>query len=1855
MCVAICTCAVHMSEEIKAESEKLSPPPGDGKSSSSTLPPIKSKTNFIEADKYFLPFELACQSKCPRIVSTSLDCLQKLIAYGHLTGSAPDNTAPGKKLIDRIIETICGCFQGPQTDEGVQLQIIKALLTAVTSQQIEIHEGTVLQAVRTCYNIYLASKNLINQTTAKATLTQMLNVIFARMENQALQEAKQMERERQRQHSPLSQQEPDSPQQPPPQPPQPHAGTPPAKALPHLPRPPPPLPQEPSEGGGKAEQGQDASPSPPYENPEPENGSEFCAAENEQTEADQATAAAQSAAQHSMEAAEEEGTPNYEEKAQEIVQSILQEVVNTVAGDAKEGGGETEVEAEPAEATPTSLEDEGALGSDSENVHANGIPGTPISASFTPSLPDDRLSVSSNDTQESGTTTGSAPGAKFSHILQKDAFLVFRSLCKLSMKPLSDGPPDPKSHELRSKVLSLQLLLSILQNAGPIFKTNEMFINAIKQYLCVALSKNGVSSVPEVFELSLSIFLTLLSNFKTHLKMQIEVFFKEIFLYILETSTSSYDHKWMVIQTLTRICADAQSVVDIYVNYDCDLNAANIFERLVNDLSKIAQGRAGHELGTTPIQELTLRKKGLECLVSILKCMVEWSKDQYVNPNSQTSLGQEKPSEQDSSDSKHPETINRYGSINSLDSTASSGIGSYSTQMSGTDNPEQFEVLKQQKEIIEQGIDLFNKKPKRGIQYLQEQGMLGTTPEDIAQFLHQEDRLDSTQVGEFLGDNDRFNKEVMYAYVDQMDFQGKDFVSALRLFLEGFRLPGEAQKIDRLMEKFAARYLECNQGQTLFASADTAYVLAYSIIMLTTDLHSPQVKNKMTKEQYIKMNRGINDSKDLPEEYLSAIYDEIAGKKISMKETKELTIKSNKQNVASEKQRRLLYNVEMEQMAKTAKALMEAVSHVQAPFTSATHLEHVRPMFKLAWTPFLAAFSVGLQDCDDTEVASLCLEGIRCAIRIACIFTIQLERDAYVQALARFTLLTASSGITEMKQKNIDTIKTLITVAHTDGNYLGNSWHEILKCISQLELAQLIGTGVKARYISGTVRGKEGFITSTREQNSDEYLGLGGNVDRKQIASIQESIGETSSQSVVVAVDRIFTGSTRLDGNAIVDFVRWLCAVSMDELASPTHPRMFSLQKIVEISYYNMGRIRLQWSRIWEVIGDHFNKVGCNPNEDVAIFAVDSLRQLSMKFLEKGELANFRFQKDFLRPFEHIMKKNRSPTIRDMVVRCIAQMVNSQAGNIRSGWKNIFSVFHLAASDQDESIVELAFQTTGHIVTNVFEKHFLATIDSFQDAVKCLSEFACNASFPDTSMEAIRLIRHCAKYVSDRPQAFKDYTSDDMSVAPEDRVWVRGWFPILFELSCIINRCKLDVRTRGLTVMFEIMKTYGHTFEKHWWQDLFRIVFRIFDNMKLPEQQTEKAEWMTTTCNHALYAICDVFTQYFEALSDVLLDDILAQLYWCVQQDNEQLARSGTNCLENVVILNGEKFSPETWDKTCNCMLDIFKTTIPHALLTWRPAGAEGEHITHLDSDKQLDSISQKSIDIQVRTEDQQSINSTEKALTDSRRQSQYSTLSGMNEDGPRARVPTKVQEQRLFAALLIKCVVQLELIQTIDNIVFFPATSKKEDAENFAAAQRDALEADVAVDTQDQGMYRYLTSEQLFKLLDCLLESHGFAKAFNSSNEQRTALWKAGFKGKSKPNLLKQETSSLACGLRILFRMYTDPSRQHAWEEVQRRLLIVCSDAVAYFLTLTSESHREAWTNLLLLFLTKILKISDDRFKAHASRYYPLLCEIMQFDLIPELRAVLRKFFLRIGMVFQIAQLPDPEQGATEDAAPEV
>ncbi|XP_077022244.1 cytohesin-1 isoform X1 [Tamandua tetradactyla] len=179
----------------------------------------------------------------------------------------------------------------------------------------------------------------------------------------------------------------------------------------------------------------------------------------------------------------------------------------------------------------------------------------------------------------------------------------------------------------------------------------------------------------------------------------------------------------------------------------------------------------------------------------------------------------------------------------------------------------------QRNKQVAMGRKKFNMDPKKGIQFLIENDLLKNTCEDIAQFLYKGEGLNKTAIGDYLGERDEFNIQVLHAFVELHEFTDLNLVQALRQFLWSFRLPGEAQKIDRMMEAFAQRYCQCNNG--VFQSTDTCYVLSFAIIMLNTSLHNPNVKDKPTVERFIAMNRGINDGGDLPEELLRNLYESI--------------------------------------------------------------------------------------------------------------------------------------------------------------------------------------------------------------------------------------------------------------------------------------------------------------------------------------------------------------------------------------------------------------------------------------------------------------------------------------------------------------------------------------------------------------------------------------------------------------------------------------------------------------------------------------------------------------------------------------------------------------------------------------------------------------------------------------------------------------------------------------------------------------------------------------------------------------------------------------------------------------------
>jgi Sec7-like guanine-nucleotide exchange factor len=132
-------------------------------------------------------------------------------------------------------------------------------------------------------------------------------------------------------------------------------------------------------------------------------------------------------------------------------------------------------------------------------------------------------------------------------------------------------------------------------------------------------------------------------------------------------------------------------------------------------------------------------------------------------------------------------------------------------------------------------------------------------------------------------------------------------------------------------------------------------------------------------------------------------------------------------------------------------------------------------------------------------------------------------------------------------------------------------------------------------------------------------------------------------------IDKVYFNSQYLKDDAIVDFVKCLCNVSSDEVFSKTQQREFSLHKLIEISYLNMDRIKLVWSKIWSSISEHLIEVSCHENESISMGAINSIRQLAVKFLDKDELTNFHYQREFLKPFLVVFNSNQNIKIRSLV------------------------------------------------------------------------------------------------------------------------------------------------------------------------------------------------------------------------------------------------------------------------------------------------------------------------------------------------------------------------------------------------------------------------------------------------------------------------------------------------------------------------------------------------------------------------------------------------------------------------------
>ena len=1465
----------------------------------------------INADEYFDVFQLALESRFPRVIEAAMEGLIELIEKGHFRGDCAlmmTNIVAGSKytksaslacvrapplLIDHMVLCVAHCCE--ETDEVVHMLILKTLYTATTSVYCKINGVSLILVMRAFMHIYLCSRNAINRSTAKSYTMQLLDATNLSMEESYANFVREQTME---------------------------------------------------EAANKDESVGVSPPSPPSVGQECEGGLD-------------------------------EGTEDYETKPE---------------GD---------------RASRTSV---GPL--------------------------DDEACTNS--------------------------LALFEELCKWTTEAprgnttLLGGSP-AKMNDAQSKMGRLQaldLLKTGLNKAGPAFRTRQEFIEAIRDSLCSALLETCTSHDNEITSMSLQIFVLLLEGYKEQLRTEVEVFVTTILMKTLESGYSTYDHKVQVLEVFHSICRDTASLIECFVNFDCDLDSENIFRDILDGFTKIvsqtslrgSNSTAAHSTIETVMgmdakvkekEAQSLRDMGLRGLLLILRSLL-------------ANIGF--PTEENGDLIKEEGSPAQAAESLDVQETSHEVAGSRSTSVDEEHKPrsslamDAYDRKQRLVEEIQTGILKFNLKPAKGLTYLHDLGHIEKTPVAVAQFLHANaDKLNKTVVGDYLGREKEYENgfclHVLNEYVAAMDFEGLEFSEAIRLFLRGFYLPGEAQKIDRIMERFAERYYI--QNTDTFASADMAFILAFSTIMLQTNLHNQAIKDdkRMTKEQFLKQNKGISTDGELSDELLIGIYDRIQAEPISMNNAKD----DNKRKVREEvngftvfqatanKRRMNAFDDERKEMMKevknsitkrnstvasrnvsiagsdinTGKALANTGSGANTAngelkqwlhlATSSTPQEaFTRPMFELAWAPMLGVLSQVLETTTDAAAVEMCLGAFQCAIHLACRLEMAMIRSSYINALVNFTTLDT---VREIVPKNIMAIRLLMSITVSEGDYLEESWSPVLQCISQLARLQHTGQGLQEDEMF--------FRSSQGNDERNKLVKFFGTMatDRDKEARLEEvrQVEEANAALLVrelnnINVDNVFMYSQHLSQRSVQQFVSSLCQVSMLEINSVRSiyhtsntrdqgkdspgnhsaavPRVFSLQKLVEVADFNMTvRSRIAWSQMWAVLANHFTSVGMCENISLAMFAIDSLKQLSVKFLMKPELSNFNFQALFLKPFEVILRNAKSEAIKDLILGCIDNMILACAKNIRSGWRTIFAILEVAATADDESSknIVVGFDMLRRLVEN----HFDLLIYDFLALNNCLVTFASSKNTP-LVFKALHLISICADNLANgkvdsalvkqhsasdttrfgwsqgkererRSLSFSAVSSGAMQgvsttkvceAGKEDTESGRGveggeeepegdraaddpfrlWWPVLLGMSTCVADPRIQVRLRALETLQNLLCQYGHTlFSSRDWTVIFRsVLFPLMDNIHKDNTRQHVSSWpaeskfITTADSNSWIGTMGlpVLASFIELYqlnrrtnteSLALLADLLDLISACIQHEVESLAKIGVQSYNDLV------------------------------------------------------------------------------------------------------------------------------------------------------------------------------------------------------------------------------------------------------------------------------------------------------------------------------------------------------------------
>ncbi len=1539
----------------------------------------------------------ALAQNTPKITEPALACLHKLVAYAYLQGE----TRPSGRLDDTtsLVTSVVAMTvkAGASTTASVQLSVVKTLLTLATAEHFMCHGDTLMQAVRTVFNIAVGGAADDIKSTAKSALLQMLNTIVKRVAQQIITPGGTP------MISPIQSFKESAYEE--------DTGSPPPAAWPGTSGAITPELQlqnnnlNLSSGGGvgvggqgnvsaeKQQLNQPGSISPADLTIALEHQSKLPRIRTNMSQEDLQELASYDAAAAAATTAAAQQQKHLEDTRTAQLASLAEQ--------ADLRGLEQAMAALPLQSQNSQISGGGARSRDPfESFSAANLGGSfaaggndlpPLSPSAAAAaalreIESTRESTTTDNNASTPSTSAAAASAVDTQnraekllrvdtppdprralmkerraaewrrltVPERDAIIVINAMCKLAARETGIGAGETYMHV--GKLLALDMLVKVLTN--PVHDWSQVrreFSHQLRQPLCLALLRNCMSPYDQAVDAAVSILTAIIASprLREFLKAEVGALYPLLLLRPLEAERP--ESPYQVLAALTgsaSVCSSPQVLVDIFVNYDCNLQAANLFERTIKLLAKYVQIGTRSSGGTVVVSSLPAaavpkaRALALKALLAAVKSMDTWA-GPLKEEIKETTLGA-------AGDVLRPQSATAVDAdVNSATATTAMTHSSFSSPMyqdqvavDGSSKHLHHDVLqkiqtdKAIKSSLEIGIEAFNKNSIKGVSTLIKLGVIQeNNPTSAATFLRKHfDRLDPAAVGELLGHHNDASIAVMHAYIESENYSGLSVDTALRSLLFNFRLPGEAQKIDRIIEKFAAQYCVDNPG--VFATADAPYLLSFAIIMLNTDAHNPMAEARISIEDFVTMCVYQTEAGEfeeiLPAEEVQELYRRIVKDEIAVRKTTAAALaggggsSGNGSNATSNKKgdssrrARLAAAVGLTQLAAPFWAgaswdkqhgvdverqrLLELTGQILSTsgagtgiginavpgsgtmWHAATHAEHARPMMQVSGGTVGKALATALAGAGNLIEAMAILDGYEQAIRLAALLRLENLCESLVTGLAAAARLASPAAPhTPEEARQVASLSRLISLGScSEAGALGSAWVIILRALSELEALRLNLTSTSSTSSSSTLGGSaSGGILSTSRSISTTATSptvLGSTVaanttttttttDQSQGSSssflsrlwyksddstttkptmtvVSERHGPLSVQTSpgmgavlwaetagALPIEKIFNESGKLDGEAVLTFFRALCAVSQEELdpvqVPGATPKVYLLQKLIQVALINTDRIRLVWQRLWTVVSQHLVSAACHNETSISMFAVDALRQISDRLLCRVELAGFTAQGDALRPFSAVLRCSDTPCVRELAVACVSHAVGTHARRIGSGWRAVLECLAVAAADPSPSVVSQALDALSIVFSSLFA-------DDESGGHGCLRECMCAvmAAVSNMTLEvqdlvptALYMVQILARRLAEATHALKNSTggtgdSTNTNSSIKSITAVKGikeaWLAILSPLAAI---ARADPRPKesdtAAAVLFQIIQTHSMAIPTEIWGEIF--------------------------------------------------------------------------------------------------------------------------------------------------------------------------------------------------------------------------------------------------------------------------------------------------------------------------------------------------------------------------------------------------------------------------------------------------